>query len=351
MRCHQWKSHGDPIAASKPVTHYLNRKCSEPETIDLFVGGIYQFTYNNPGRFNATQIGVIVDQPLQDSVDNFDDISIMVAPPGVKTIDIASLSKAEMLECGWKETVVGIAPQYSRTIWSQGVKATRKQYALVLNIASTIHSAIGHTVSGVATELNCGSLWERAMVVVLLSRVSMARELIFVGDKKGNIDTIINGLQKKTQYDDYMNHVVDVIHASTSEKIESMPLNLSLHPFRPKDIPLPVDDSGTVYMIASVTTGHSVYIGMTQNMYRRLKQHNSGYGAIESCDPRKRPWALIGYIAGFGGDRKLMRAVESCWQGLVRNVRPDNPFDAAALGSQVVSRFPGDSLVLVLASV
>ena len=340
------ESHGEMTEASKPVTHYLNRKCSEPAVIDLHKGGVYQFTYNSPGRFNATQIGVLIDEPDADDVANYRDIRIMVAPAGVKTVDIENLMRGEMT--GWRETTVGAAPDYTRTVWSHGVKAKRKQYALVLNIASTIHSSIGRTVSGVATELEDASLWERAMVVVLLSRVTKARELIFVGDKRKNINTIIDGLRRRSQYDEFMNHIVDVLDSVTDSRIRSMPLRLSLYPFRPKDLPLPTDTSGAVYILASARNGHTIYIGMTQDLPRRLKQHNSGYGAIQSCDPAKRPWVLLGYIAGFGGDRKRMRAVEWRWQGIVNRVKPADPIDALQIGNQVINNhFGGQGLVLV----
>ena len=342
------ESHGEPVEASKPVTHYLNRKCSEPGVIDLYKGGIYQFTYNHPGRFNATQIGVIVDEPDPNDVKSFKDIKIMVAPAGVKTVDVSNMSKEAMFERGWKETFVGTAPEYTRTVWSQGVKAKRKQYALVLNIASTIHSAIGHTVDGIATDLTESSLWERAMVVVLLSRVTTVSQIIFVGDKSKNIDIIIDGLRKRNQYDEYMNHVVDVLHRATDDRIESIPFRVSVHPFRPKDIPLPTDTSGVVYMLTSAKNYHTVYVGFTQDMPRRLKQHNAGYGAIQSCDPLKRPWVLIGYIAGFCGDRTKMRAAEVCWQNIIAQIRPASPLEALGLGNLVINNhFPGHGLVLV----
>ena len=90
------------------------------------------------------------------------------------------------------------------------------------HIASTIHSAMGHTLTKLATQLGKeNSLWERGMVVVLISRVHAAEDLIFVGNKKDNIDALIQGLCNQNQYDEYMDHVVSVL---TDEAEETPPL-------------------------------------------------------------------------------------------------------------------------------
>jgi hypothetical protein len=106
-----------------------------------------------------------------------------VAPPGTKSIDTSNpLNSATP---GWKVTTAAVAPFSSLNLWRHGAKARRKQYVICHhNIALTIHSAVGHFVSKVATELGPGKdLWEKAMVVVLISQVSEAPDLIFVGNK------------------------------------------------------------------------------------------------------------------------------------------------------------------------
>ena len=156
------------------------------------------------------------------------------------------------------------------------MKAKRRQYALKHHIASTIHSAIGHTVLKLATELGAeNNLWERAMVVVLISRVKKASDLIFVGDKKANIDALIEGLQARNQYDDYMENIVRVL---TGESGHMEPLSLNLHPFRYKDIALPQDRSGLVYMLVSLRDTSSMYLGQTTNMLRRKRANRPDVG-------------------------------------------------------------------------
>ena len=227
-------------------------------------------------------------------------------------------------------------------MWNHGVKARRKQYALRHHIASTIHSAIGHSVSKVATELGPGKdIWEKAMVVVLISRVSRASDLIFVGDKRGNLDSIIRGLCVRNQYDDHMNHIVERLDQFTPS-LPIRPVTLATHPFRQKDIPIPDDTSGMVYLLVSINDTSSFYVGMTQDMNRRIKQHNSGIGSKASCDSTKRPWGLMAYVSGFQYNRSAMRTFELRWQNLLSHVKPSNPFSAAGLATRIIEKHNSD---------
>jgi hypothetical protein len=187
------------------------------------------------------------------------------------------------------------------------------------------------------------------MVVVLISRVSRAVDLIFVGDKAANIEALLRGLRSKNQYDEYMNHVVDVLTQQAAPG-EVPTLDLDHHPFRPKDIELPCDSSGVVYLLVSTVDGSSLYIGYTFDMQKRYYSHNSGYGAVGTCDPNKRPWALFAYVTGFAGDRTLLRGIERGWQVAVHRIRPSDPFQAVSLGKTVVSEnYPDAGLLMVIA--
>jgi len=235
----------------------------------------------------------------------------------------------------------------------KGLKVRRKQYGLRVHVSSTIHSALGSSLGKIATELKSdGLLWERAMVVVLISRVSMASDLIFVGDQDENIRALLHGLRVKDQYAEYMNHIVSVLVGSSSFR-GAIPINLGLHPFRPKDIQLPPKNCGIVYMLVSARDSGAMYIGQTFNIQRRLKEHNSGIGSRESCDPKKRPWALFAYITGFGLQRALMRKVELRWQNRVQQEKPRDPIMGMQFGSQVLSMMYSDyeNLVLVTSRV
>ena len=329
------ESHAEWKSATRHVISYMNSKLKEPESVDFFEGAIYQFTQNFPGRYNATQLGILLKMPTCEQLADFKEIDIWVAPAGTKSID--PLNLGEMI--GWHKTKVGIAPHRAVNMWSHGIKGARKQYSLRHHVASTIHSSIGHTVSKIATELGpfCG-LWEKAMVVVLISRVSEARDLIFVGNKLDNINALMRGLSVRNQYDQYMNHIVQVLSSNCRTNNSSSPLYLSKHPFRQKDLALPQDRSGVVYLIVSVYEPSSFYIGWSQDMSVRMKNHNSGIGARESSDPSKRPWGLLAYVSGFDYDKSRMATFELRWQNLARHIKPQSAVHAVELAQRVIDR-------------
>ena len=53
---------------------------------------------------------------------------------------------------------------------------------------------------------------------------------------------------------------------------------------------------------------------MTQNIRKRLNQHNSGHGSLSTISEELRPFALITFINGFGEDGDLCKKFESEWQ-------------------------------------
>jgi hypothetical protein len=52
----------------------------------------------------------------------------------------------------------------------------------------------------------------------------------------------------------------------------------------------------------------------------RLAQHNSGFGAVQTSPAHLRPWALLGYVAGFNGDRQEMRSFEAAWKNRAADI-------------------------------
>ena len=86
-------------------------------------------------------------------------------------------------------------------------------------------------------------------------------------------------------------------------------------PFRIRDSELPQCNSGYVYMLLSLRKMDHIYIGETQNIITRLKQHNQGIGSASTAPEYLCPWAIIGYVCGFqGGNRELRLSIEQRWK-------------------------------------
>ena len=86
-------------------------------------------------------------------------------------------------------------------------------------------------------------------------------------------------------------------------------------PYRICDVSLPQCNSGYVYMLLSTRQKNYTYIGTTNCIRSRLQQHNSGNGAVATAPAYLRPFALLAYICGFGGERRDLRYfIESKWK-------------------------------------
>jgi hypothetical protein len=183
-------------------------------------------------------------------------------------------------------------------------------------------------------------LWEREQVVVLMSRTHFAKNIIFVGPQNETINALVQVLRKTSQYSEYMEHLLDRLCA-TGGGTRELAINQNKHPLRKMDIDLSEDTSGFVYLLVSLKDRQSTYVGETGNMIKRLREHNSGFGATSTAIPSLRPWALMGYIVGFDGPspRNQRKYYEISWQQRLRTLRdikkriltPDDIADQAVL--------------------
>ena len=284
-------------------------------------------------------MALLFDLPAQDRIDRNKKIKILAAPPGLQDIDDfdASVSKDYYLNSGFKEVTIGIAFERTQEVGGN-MQAQRKQYGLKHRVTSTIHAAMGDTLSRVAIEIsrdnNSFKLWDCAQAIVTLSRTKLGANLIFVGDKNETIASLVELIQIKSQWTDYMEEVLKMItlvneideHDDEEEnENRQQPRQLSQrhYPFRICDVGLPQCNTGFVYMLSAIKRQTYSYIGETNCLRDRLKQHNSGFGSSSTAPSYLRPFAVMAYICGFNGERNLRRFIEQKWKErrdcLVRN--------------------------------
>lgn len=82
------------------------------------------------------------------------------------------------------------------------------------------------------------------------------------------------------------------------------------------------------------------YIGITNNIDRRIKQHNGTISGGAKYTSSYRPWKLYGYVRGFGEDKSLVLKFEWRWKYLSRKEK----------GTSVDKRIKALSKTLVLSS-
>jgi predicted GIY-YIG superfamily endonuclease len=178
-------------------------------------------------------------------------------------------------------------------------------------------SFLDHLVTKLSPTDPLYRLWEKEQAVVMLSRTERARDIIFVGRPREIIDVILQVIQIRSQYSEYMNHIIDVLsdEGSSLHGIRHVPaLNQNLHPFCPLNVVQPNDGSGYCYILVSLKDRCTTYIGQTKRLVQRLRKHNSGYGSEGTSDYRLWPWALLAYVTGFDGNVRAMLAFERQWK-------------------------------------
>ena len=115
-------------------------------------------------------------------------------------------------------------------------------------------------------------------------------------------------LNQITQWCDYIEEVTNVIFLNPNKNFESLAsLNQSSFPFRFCDIPLPQDQTGSIYFLISQKNTSYVHTGSTLYMITTLREYNAGgYVSGTDIEMHLRPFVLIYYICGFRKDRQII---------------------------------------------
>ena len=309
-------THCDWTAASPTTIATLDKKVKEPSVLPLYPGLVVEFTINSKD-FTQSQIGFLLRVPPQSEVDKGCKLEVWIPRTGVREIVFnPEWTEEDLIRMEFKMVFAFIVPQ--RIIYSgRHVQCYRLQYCIKPRFTSTIHAAMGETLRRVALQINNLSrdfkLWDKAQVIVALSRTKYGKDIIFVGDKNDTINSIVDLIKKTSQWSEYMEHVLELVTVNSSDPQRRV-LTQQSYPFRIIDQALPVCNSGYVYFLIS-TRQEYVYIGRTTNIRRRLRQHNQGLRPSTRSTPiNLRPYACAAFICGLDGNKALMCHIETKWQ-------------------------------------
>jgi structure-specific endonuclease subunit SLX1 len=87
-----------------------------------------------------------------------------------------------------------------------------------------------------------------------------------------------------------------------------------------------MDEKKYVCYLLLSDVSNKTYVGITNNLTKRIRQHNgecSG-GAKYTC--QGRPWVIYGYVDGFEEDKSFVLKFEWRWKFISRQQR-GNPID------------------------
>jgi hypothetical protein len=201
-----------------------------------------------------------------------------------------------VLQVGWKCVIVNCAPE--RNVTLQGVMGDQKQYAMRHIGSGTINKQTGNTIDGqCAIEMSeACSPWAKEQVVVMLSRTHIASDTIIVGETKFAVDKIWSLITIGTRWTAYIDQLLDRLSVNGNggpiRAVHTVIRVPSVYPYRISDFSLPSSDStGFVYMLVSVKDCSRTYVGQTENISKRLYQHNKGWRAVGTANPQYRPYA------------------------------------------------------------
>lgn len=119
-------------------------------------------------------------------------------------------------------------------------------------------------------------------------------------------------IQITSQYAEYMEHILNIL-AGRQDSVVPF-LHQDIHPYRPCDIALPRDNTGFCYILISLADKATTYIGKTYDLHRRILEHNSGSGSLQTAPEHLRPWALLAFVCGFDHVCNEVTAFEGFWK-------------------------------------
>ena len=81
--------------------------------------------------------------------------------------------------------------------------------------------------------------------MVALSQTKEGKSTIFVGDKRGNINTLVSLVKTRIKWTNYMNEVVSLVIINGERNVGSIStFDYTMYSFRIADIPLPEYNTG-----------------------------------------------------------------------------------------------------------
>jgi len=310
--------HGNLAQASPATTKSLNYIVKPPEELYFYVGGRYAITGNNKREgYSNSQLAYCHKLPTKEQLRDKAPIEMLVAPPGCRYIPGDDDTAESLVRMGWVPKKIGKCREITHNL-PGGIRAYRQQYDLRHYVGCTAHAVMGQTLSSLATKIEKKgqyAVWLASQVVVLLSRTRLAKDTCFVTKNPlRTAEALYEALLQVTPFRAYLSSLLDSLCTGTSMDPEPAIVDQSRTIFRPKDVPLPTDGTGQVYIsLVSLRDLNFTYIGSTNDLGRRWDEHNKGFGAEQTAPITLRPYAILAYVTGFDKDESKYVRFENRW--------------------------------------
>ena len=271
----------------------LDRVCLAPQILVLFPNTVMQLTYNNNRPqggypvFSQSQLMVITEIPD-------DNVQLVIG----KLIPIGSQYRG-IIDPNWEHIVLKkIASNEHIFNTRLPLKARRIQYPLQYHLCQTIHKCMGDTLDKIATKLSTKdskySIWEKAQLLVVVSRVRTLDNLIFVGNWNENMKAVTKILKKENKDKKSIAIRLNNLNKLTNPVAIVIPPERSL---RGIGSGVPAEKCGFVYMFISRHNQSRFLIGDGHCLQTELNFLNSAAADIQNH--YWRPYLPAFYITGF----------------------------------------------------
>jgi predicted GIY-YIG superfamily endonuclease len=326
IQCHDEESttRGNWHPANKGTSRRLDKKVKQPRESVFCPNTKFEFTQVSKGKFNQFQLALMINVPSNEILDVKLPVNVFAAPSGVKNFPSPEQCNEEwLLGNDWTTVDVPLKTSCNEQI-VRGIQARQTQHPLKPRVSSTIHACMGSTLSATVSAAvsltnlpHNFSLREAAQVVVLLSCTRTADAMFFIGDRETTIKHLIDVLSgQQHRCLRFISSLSDKLCGESVDRIEILPQPTR---FRPMDSTLPRNPA--VCLIASTKRPHFEHIGETDNVARRIEQHNSLRGPHATTQPDLLPFAMHACVVGFNDKTERMH-FEAEWK--VNNQRRQN---------------------------
>ena len=160
---------------------------------------------------------------------------------------------------------------------------------------------------------------------------------------------IYSVLKKLSPFRDYLSYLLaslcENVQAGTPPQLTM--INQMFSVYCPRDVVIPSDNTGFVYLLISTVDLQFLCIGSCYNLIARYSSHNTGFGSFQTAPASLRPWAILCYVSGFEGQRRHFLDFERRWiaqkVALQRQPHSQASIEAiVALGETIALKFNED---------
>jgi predicted GIY-YIG superfamily endonuclease len=249
---------------------------------------------------------------------------------------------------GWKRVNIKTSPDKTHHCYG-GMFAKRHQYGMRPLAATTLHKAMGNDYHKIAScviddGISGYRLWDKAQLLVLISRVHYLKNIIFIGNKEETAEKLLELVSLQPKYALYMDYIIKCLTQTSSDSLSPV-INLgSTVPFHLCSAECPKKDDvkkGYTYLLISIPQPTKSYIGQGQDLNERIQQHNKGWSHNWTNSIDLRPWACMAYVIGFQSKKHRLR-FESLWQFLVEQAYPNQtamPLQVLHIGQLAITKY------------